>query len=231
VGDNRRQPRPEDRAPAPAAGLRGEVIAGSPAVFVTLVSVLVGLVLTDLVTEARARMHLWPLDAQSVRTWCELLSTGTATVSVWVVLANLALARRRLPHVAETTSAFVPPLLLLTAGTFVGRPEPWPWLYGAGVFLAVSALAVLVNVRLTMDQAEGARFARLMRPQGFLLLVWTGVPLYLGAGWLDQHGLLPPRIELAIIALPIPLHFIITGWFYNDWAAALGDPQRRDDPS
>jgi len=229
VGDkrNRSAAGPQDRESA--ADLRRQVIEQAPAVFVTLLSVLVGLVLTDLVTEARAHMHLWPLDALAVRTWGQLLSTGTATVSVWVVLANLALARRRLPHVAETTSAFAPPLLLLTAGTFVGRAEAWPWLYGAGVFLAVSALAVLVNVRLTMDQADGARFARLMRPQGFLLLVWTGVPLYLGAGWLDQHGLLPPRIELAIIALPIPLHFIITGWFYNDWAAALGDPQRRDE--
>jgi hypothetical protein len=229
VGDdrNRSAARPRRRAPAaasgPAGGLRGEVIREAPAVFVTLLSVLVGLVLTDLVTEARARMHLWPLDAMALRTWAELISTGTAAISVWVVLANVGLGRRRLPHVAETTSAFAPPLLLLTAATFVGRPEAWPWLYGAGTFLAVSGVAGVVNVRLTMDQPDGARFAHLLRPQGFLLLIWLGVPLFLGAGWFDQHGWLPPTLELAIIALPIPLHFVITGWFYNDWSAALGD--------
>ena len=227
MGDNRdpSPAKPKRPAPTPGGELRGQVIVQAPAVFITLVSVLVGLVLSDLVTEARARMHLWPLDSHAVRTWGELLSNGTSAVSVWVVLANLGLGRRRLAHVAETTSAFLPPLLLLTASTFVGRPEVWQWLYGAGVFLVVSTVAIVVNVRLTMDQPDGARFARLMRPQGFLLLIWAAAPVYLAGGWLDQHGWLPPLLELALVAAPVPMHFVITAWFYNEWSAAPAESE------
>src|SRR5437764_1055782 len=58
------QPRklePEPPSEAVPGALRTRVIEQTPTVFITLVSVLIGLVLSDLVTEARSRMQLWPL--------------------------------------------------------------------------------------------------------------------------------------------------------------------------
>jgi hypothetical protein len=43
-----------------------------PALYITLVSVLIGLALADLVAEARAHMALWPLTVDTLRTWGEL---------------------------------------------------------------------------------------------------------------------------------------------------------------
>src|SRR5436305_14483147 len=91
--------------PSPAAKramLRAQVIGPSPSVYITLVSVLIGLVLSDLVTEARSRMHLWPLDGFALRTWGQLLGNGTSALNVWVVLAHLGMARRRVPDLVET---------------------------------------------------------------------------------------------------------------------------------
>jgi hypothetical protein len=199
------------------------VIGQAPSVYITLVSVLVGLVLTDLVTEARARMHLWPLDYMAVRTYGQLFGVGVSALNVWVVLAHLAMARRRVPDLVETVGAFGAPVLLLVATSFVGRAEIWPWLYGAGVYLAMCGVATMINVRLTMDQLEGSRFNRLLRLRGFLGALYACSAAYLAAGLLDQLGRLPPAAELALTLAPVPASAVIVGIFFREWRDALAD--------
>ncbi|HEY2359278.1 MAG TPA: hypothetical protein VGH86_17645 [Phenylobacterium sp.] len=219
-----RQPaRPDDEA---TSELRARVIDQAPAVFVTLVSVLVGLVLSDLVTEARAHMHLWPLDFMAVRTWGQLFSNGTSALSVWIVLAHLGIARRRVPHLTETLSAFAPPMLLLAAASFVGRPEIWPWFYGASAYLVTALVADIFNVRLTMDQPSGRRFARLLHPLRHHLVIYLGAPTYLLGGYLDQHGWLPSAPQLALAFLPIPAALTLTWTFFQDWRTAVAGSGR-----
>jgi hypothetical protein len=199
------------------------MIEQAPAVFITLVSVLIGLVLSDLVTEARSRMHLWPLDGLALRTWGQILSNGISALAVWIVLAHLSIARRRVPHVWETVSGLGPPLMLLTATSFIGRPEVWPWFYGAGVYLAVSIVADTTQVRLTMDQPGGERFANLAHPLGHLSICYLGSPLYLLAAVLDQHRLLPKSFELALVFAPLPTAAALVWMFFRDWRAAIQD--------
>ena len=206
---------------AKSIGLRSRVIRQAPSVYITLVSVLIGLVLSDLVTEARARMHLWPLDTLAVRTWGQLLGNGTSAINVWVVLTHLAMARRRLPDLLETAAGFGAPVLLLVATSFVGRSAVWPWLYGAGIYLAMCSIATVVNVRLTMDQPGATRFDRLLRMRGFLgalLLCSIG---YLAAGFLDHLDLLPSPIEMAMVLAPVPASVAIMSLFFRHWRAAL----------
>jgi len=201
--------------------LRARVIDQSPAVFITLTSILIGLVLSDLVTEARSRMHLWPLDAMAWRTWGQLVANGTSALVVWAVLAHLGIARRRVPHIVETVTAFAPPLILLASTSFVGRPELWPWLYGASVYLAVSIASDSLNVRLTMDQPGGERFARLAHPLGHLVICYFGAPAYLAAAWLDQHGRLPASIEMTLAWVPLPTALSLAWMFFRDWRRAV----------
>jgi hypothetical protein len=222
MGDRRKKRLP-GQEPATADDLRSRVIQQTPAVFVTLVSVLIGLVLSDLVTEARSHMHLWPMDRLAVLTWGQLLSNGISALSVWVVLAHLGVARRRVPHIVETISAFGPPLILLAATSVVGRSEIWPWLYGASVYLAISIVSDTVQVRLTMDQPGGERFAGLSHPLGHLMVCYAGAPLYLAAAILDQHGLLPGQLEIVMAYAPLPTALVLIWMFFRDWRAALED--------
>lgn len=211
-------------ASSETAQIRAQVIAQAPSVYITLVSVLIGLVLSDLVTEARARMHLWPLDYTAVRTWAQLMGNGTSAINVWIVLAHLAIARRRVPDFLETVGAFGAPVLLLVATTFVGRPEVWPWLYGAGVYLAMCGVAAMINVRLTMQQPGAKGFGPLLRIRGFVGSVLTCALAYLAAGALDQFHLLPQPVELTMILAPVPATVAIMGLFFRDWRAALEEP-------
>lgn len=203
--------------------LRERVIDQTPVVFVTLLSVLVALVLSDLVTEARAHLRLWPLDFMALRDWGQLLANGGCAMGVWIVLAHLGAARRRVAHIGDTLSAFGPPLMLLAATTFVGRAEFWPWLYFAGAYLLVSLVASIANLRLTMDQPDGARFARMLSPFGFLGVLYVGAPFYLAMGFLDQRGWLSPPVELALALVATPANFLSCWLFFRDWRAALTD--------
>jgi len=203
--------------------LRARVVEQAPAVFITLASVLIGLVLSDLVTEARSRMHLWPLDASALRTWGQLAANGTSALTVWAVLAHLGIARRRVPHMVETAAAFGPPLILLASTSFIGRPEIWPYFYGAALYLTVSIVSDTVNVRLTMDQPGGERFARLAHPLGHLVICYLGAPAYLAAAWFDQHGQLPAALEMAFAWAPMPAALTLAWWFFRDWRAAVED--------
>jgi len=223
MGEPRKsRPAPPGPTASGAPGtLRAQVIEQTPAVFITLVSVLIGLVLSDLVTEARSRMHLWPLDGLAIRTWGQILSNGISALSVWVVLAHLTVARRRAPHILETVSGLGPPLILLTATSFIGRPEVWPWFYGASVYLAVSIVADTTQVRLTMDQPGGERFARLAHPLGHLVICYLGSPAYLVAAILDQHGRLPAAFELALVFAPLPTAAALVWMFFRDWRRAI----------
>lgn len=225
MGDNQKPSAGAPRPPAPStdAELRARVIEQTPTVFLTLLSVLVGLVLSDLAGEARAHIRLWPLDFMALRSWGQLTANGGCALGVWVVLAHLGAARRRVPHMIESLSAFGPPVMLLAAATFVGRTEFWPWLYFAGLYLVACLVTVQLNVRLTMDQPGGSRFARLLNPLGCLSVLYLGAPFYLVAGFLDQRGWLSPPLEVALAFAPTPANLLTMWLFFRDWRAALED--------
>jgi hypothetical protein len=222
MGDRRPAESGQRQASSQDGDLFARVISQSPALYITLVSVLVGLVLSDLVTEARSRMHLWPLDMLALRTWGQLTSNGSAALAVWTILAHLSIARRRAPHLTETLFAFGPPLLVLATTSFVGRAEMWPWLYGAAGYLVIAAVTDIVNVRMTMDQPGGERFAPLLDPRRHMSIVFLAIPLYGVGGYLDQHGRLSPTMELALAALPMPTTLLVVWVFFHDWRKAVG---------
>jgi hypothetical protein len=205
---------------APTA-LLAKVIDQSPSVFITLISVLVGLVLTDLVTDARARMHLWPLDFMAIRTWGQLIGQGTCAVAFWVILAHLGIVRKRFPDLLETVSAFVPPVILLAAATFVGRPAIWPWFYLAALYLFTGIAVIIVQVRMTMSQPGGAALRRLLRPTGQLSMLYLGAAAFLLGGLLDQHGWLPPSAVLTLALAPTPMSLFVAWLFLYDLREVL----------
>lgn len=201
--------------PPDISHLRERVIEQSPQIFVTLVSILIGLDLSDLVSQARERMHLWPLDFLALRTWAQLISNGTAAVSVWMVLTHLGVTRGRVPKMSDTLSTFGPPLLILSDTTFVGQKDLWPWLYGAAIYLVTCIVSVAILVRHT------PLFGSMLRPFGPMAVIYFGAPAYLVSGWLDQQGMLPPVLQVAVAFGAVPMTFIVCGMFFSEWRAAL----------
>ncbi|MDB5973155.1 MAG: hypothetical protein JWQ90_5605 [Hydrocarboniphaga sp.] len=193
-----------------------------PALFITLVSVLVGLVFQDLVTEARARMTLWPLTTDSLLTWGQLFANGTSALTVWIVYSHIGISRRHIPTLGDSIVAVLPPILILAATSFVGRPDDVvTWFYLASAYLASCVVAIQWTLRLTLAEDGLASFRHLLRPTGLLSIPYFGAPFYAAIGWADQHGFVSPWLRVACAALPAPAALMCSFLFFRDWHRAL----------
>jgi hypothetical protein len=212
---------PDSREPYCRRSLAERVNEQFPTVFITLVSVLIGLVFQDLVEEAHSRMQLWPLTAGSVRTWCQLFANGATAMTVWIVFSHIGIMRRHMPTFGDSLVTIVPPVLILAATTFVGRADIWPWFYMASLYLASAIVAVHWTVRLATAEPGLASLSTLARFNGVLLIPYLGVPCYAGLGWADQHRMLPTWFEVTSAALSAPMSLFACILFFREWRRAI----------
>lgn len=196
-----------------------------PALFITLLSVLIGLVFADLLSEAHARMTLWPLDVGTLRTWGQIFAMGTCALTGWVFLAHVGISRLRIPTLEDSLIVFMTPVPLLIGNSLVGLKESWPWFYYASFYLAISLLATHLQIRIASAERELASFARIVRPFGPTLVLYLGIPFYAAMAWADSRSMLSPVAEmlLAMSATPAALSFL---WlFFRSWHVAIAEAQ------
>ena len=196
-----------------------------PSLFITLLSVLIGLVFADLVSEVHARMTLWPLNVATLRTWGQITAMGTCALTGWVFLAHVGISRLRIPTLDDSLIVFMTPVPLLIGNSLVGLKEAWPWFYYASFYLAISLVTMHVQVRIACAESELESFARIARPFGPALVLYAGIPFYAVTAWADSQGLLSPLAEmlLAMSATPAALFFL---WrFFRSWHVAIAESQ------
>jgi hypothetical protein len=192
-----------------------------PGLFVTLVSVLIGLVLADLVSEARDRMVLWPLDASTLRTWAQLAGVGCCAIASWIVYSHLGIARQCVPTLPDTIVAFLIPMPLLVLTGLAGRAEIWPYFYASGVFCVIGASASVWHTMMTVEEPGLDGLRPLLRPNGYLSAMYLGAPAYLTIGWADQSGLLSLWME-TLVAASAPVTALYCAFrFVEDWRPAV----------
>jgi len=192
-----------------------------PTLFITLLSVLIGLVFSDLMSEAHARMTLWPLNVGTIRTWGQIFAMGANALACWVFLAQIGISRMRVPTLEDSLVVFLAPVPLLIGNSFVGLKEIWPWFYYASFYLAMSLATTQLQVRVASAESELASFAHIKRPFGPTLVLYIGIPFYAAAGWADSHAMFSPVTEmlLAISAAPAALLFL---WLFDrSWQHAI----------
>jgi hypothetical protein len=200
-----------------------------PALYITLVSVFIGLALADLVAEARAHMALWPLTLDTLRTWGELTGNLFSALSAWTIYAHLGISRRRIPTFADSLIAFTLPLFLLILNSYVGVTPMWKWLYFASGFLVFSLATTLWNFHILRLETELASFRRLGRLTGYPVIFITGIPFYAVAGWADQSGYLSPLLETLVAWIPAPSALFACFIFLREWRAAVSGSHHVDE--
>lgn len=192
-----------------------------PTLFITLLSVLVGLVFADLLGQARARMTLWPLNLATLRTWGQIFAVGFCAFSVWVVFAHIGISRLRIPTLADSVIVFVLPVPLMISSSLVGRAEIWPWFYFASGYLIITLATTVWEITMAGAERDLTAFARLARPSGLVSIFYIGIPMYAAAGWVDQHGMMSPLFESLLAIFPTPASLVCTALFFRDWHKAI----------
>ncbi len=196
-----------------------------PGLFITLLSVLIGLVFSDLVSEAHVRMTLWPLNVGTIRTWGQIFAMGTNALTCWVFLAHIGISLLRIPTLDDSLIVFLVPVPLLIGNSLVGLKEIWPWFYYASFYLAVSLGTVLLQVRMASAESELASFTRIDGFFGPTLVLYIGIPLYAAAAWADSHAMLSPVTEMLIAASAAPAALCFLWLFFRSWHRAIAEAQ------
>jgi hypothetical protein len=197
-----------------------------PGLFITLLSVLIGLVLADMVSEARTRVVLWPLDLDTLRNWGQLAAHTSSALTAWIIYSHIGISHERVPSLSDSIVAFIVPLTLLLAMSLIGRAEVWPWFYYASFSLVVSLATSMWLLYLSRDEPEMAHFGRLLRTRGYFAIFYIGIPTYACVGALDQLGRLPPPLQLLFTSIPMPTALAASYLFLRDWRRAIAE--RRD---
>lgn len=194
-----------------------------PVLFITLLSVLIGSLFADLVSQAHARMTLWPLDVGTMRTWGQIFAMGTSALSSWVFLAHVGISRLRIPTLADTLIVFLTPVPLLIGNSLIGLEEIWPWLYYSSFFLAVSLGSSFLQIRMACEERELASFAHFSNLVGPATVLIFGIPFYAAAAWADSHAMLSPVTEMLLAISPTPAALFFLWLFFRSWHRVIAE--------
>jgi len=195
-----------------------------PTLYLTLASVLVGLVLSDLFSEVHSRMTLWPLTIESARTWCQVLGNTFAVLAAWVTYSHLGLLKRRLPTVWDTLDALLI-LITIPSNAQVGRHDPAGWFLAAASWNLLAVCAVRINLWQATREPALAHLKRLGRFSGPYNYLYVGVPTFAAMAVLSYLHLTSPLAELAAAATTPIAAVAVTILFLREWRTAIQQAQ------
>lgn len=188
--------------------------------YLTLVSVLVGLVLSDLFSTIHARVVLWPLTLETARTWCQIFGNTLAVLSAWVTYSHLGLLRNRLPTIWDTVDVVLV-LNVIPLNAAVGLHEGANWFFLAATYQLLSLMAIKINLRQATREPALRHLPRLGRFGGPYTFLWFGAPTYLVIAVASHFHLTPPWLELAVAASAPLAPVMVTILFMREWRAAV----------
>lgn len=191
--------------------------------YLTLVSVLVGLVLSDLFANIHNRMTLWPLTLETGRTWCQIFGNSLAVLSSWVTYSHLGLLRHRVPTIWDTVDATLV-LVTIPLNAATGLHEAAAWFFWASAFTLLGVTAVRINLRQATREAALAHLPRIGRFGGPYTIVYLGAPGYMAMAVASYLHLTPPWLELAAAATAPAAAVFVTILFVREWRAAVLHP-------
>jgi hypothetical protein len=195
-----------------------------PSLYLTLVSVLVGLVLADLFSEIHSRIVLWPLTIETCRSWCQVMGNILAVLAAWVTYSHLGLLKRRLPTVWDTLDALLV-LITIPSNAQAGRHEAAGWFLAAACWNLLGACAVRINLWQATREPGLAHLRRIGRFSGPYNYLYVGAPVMAVMSALSYLHLTTPLVELAVTATAPVAAIGVTLLFMREWRAAVLHPQ------
>lgn len=173
------------------------------AIYITLVSVMLGLALDDVVSILRG------IEDLTLFNWVTAAFSVHVIFNAWVGYASAASAVRLVPSVWDALNVFVLSVAHFALNSAIGE-EPIVFFYSASCYSAIAGGVVYYNAwRVDQDDAIQLDLAT------FRSILWInaiGSAVFLVAGILTHQALLTSAVQTLIVALGIPF---ATLWIYT----------------
>jgi hypothetical protein len=191
-----------------------------PSLYLTLVSVLVGLVLSDLFSTVHARVILWPLTLQTTLAWFQIFTTMLAVLAAWVAYSHLGLLRNRLPTIWDTVDAAMV-LVTIPVNAAIGQGDGAPWFFWAAVYSLLGMIAIKINLWQAAREPHLRHLTRLGRLGGPFMTLWLGAPGFLLVAAGVHFHRIGGVLELAAAASGMASAVIVAVLFLREWREAV----------
>lgn len=188
--------------------------------YLTLVSVMVGLVLADLIAEVHGRMTLWPLTLETLRTYGQVFSNALAALAAWVTYSHLGMLRRRVPTIWDTVDAMLV-LVTIPLNAAAGRHDMTGWFFWGGCYCLLGISAVRINLWQSSREPQLAHFLRLGRFGGPYTFLYLGIPFFFSMAVVSWRHLLTPLAEALVSPAGMIGGVLVSILFMREWRAAV----------
>jgi hypothetical protein len=205
--------------------VENRIRAQFPGLYVTFVSILVGLLFEDLVSIARDRHDLWPLQDASAKTWVQVVTAGAAAFLAWIGYSHIAIARRAIPSIFDSLNVLAMPIFLFVLNSAIGGRDH-VWFYMLAGYGALGGLVHFVSVRQASHDPQLHAIISMNHPRGPLILPFVSVPLLVFFGTASQADVLSPTAKTAAMALPIAGQIAYAVLYVSRWRAFVGKGER-----
>jgi hypothetical protein len=183
-----------------------------PSVYITLISILLGFAIEDVITRLR---ELAPLDPHTLLTAAALLSI---IFSAWTGYSFISITQQRLPRLLDSINVFLLALAIYMMNSTLGL-EIWIFFCAAAIYMAISIFSTIYNYQIFLENLSASYSWRI-----FSINVWISVlsvVIYANAAWMSKQGLLPYILELCLIASLIIIASLWTYFFYKTWTKVV----------
>jgi hypothetical protein len=185
--------------------------------YMTLVSVMVGLVLADLLSQVHDRMTLWPMSWTTLRTWMQIFAAFSAAMSAWVAYTHLGMLRRRTPTLLDTVDACLV-LITLPLDAFAGRQDATGWFIFAAAYCFLGITAVWINTHQSAREPMLRRAPELIRLGGPFTFLYIGGPGYLAMALLTHLHLAPLWLQALAAGGGVAGGAFTVIFFMSEWS-------------
>ena len=184
-----------------------------PSVYITLISILLGFAVEDVVTLLR---EIAPIDIYSVLSAGGILS---GIIAAWIGYSFVSMTQERLPRVLDAVHVFFLAFGFYVLNTTLGM-EIW-WFFSAlSVIHGVALFATIYNVNILVQSISTPYDRRTFLPNSLVFLV--ALVIYPMAAWMSAKGILPGEIELTLIAYYTVSNILWAYFFYRGWSKLIG---------
>lgn len=181
-----------------------------PSVYVTLMSMLLGFAVEDVITQLR--------ELNSIDVYSALIAVGilSAIFACWTGWSFVSLTQERLASVLDGLNVFSLTFCMYVLSSTIGQ-DIWWFFAGVSIYFVVAQFAFFYNTKHWMKALNALDRKDLLRWP--IVLIVHPIPIYIIAAWMSAKGALAPSIELYLIIHYILIqvvwtYFMSRAWFY-----------------
>ena len=183
-----------------------------PSVYITLISILFGFAVEDVITRLR---ELAPLDMYTLLSAVGVLS---GIMAAWIGYSFVSMTQERLPMVMDAVHVFLMAFCCYIVITTLGM-EIW-WFFAAlCVYQCVALYATIYNGNLLMKSLSTAYDWRIFLQNR--LIVEIVMVFFSVAAWKSHEGMMSIELELSLLVYYFISNVFWVYFFYRAWTKLI----------